>query len=223
MFTEGQKIRMLAALNSDVGGRNNLWSEENHNLVFIQEDYLPRIVYNAESFTESYANDGSINSSIEIELIDLAFATNGALTEGLDYTSNNLPVGTSISVEVIDTTHAQIYMTGTVSNHLEADALDNIELHFTASPFAEVNYDDIYNSSKTNIGLTFMDPFEIVFVDLIDDVHNFFEGQHWKWFTMGSGGADFGLFHYDLINIKLETYGNGAICNTGTSNITLSK
>ncbi len=220
MFTEGQKTRMLAALNSDVGGRNNLWSEENHNRVFIQEDYLPRIVYNAESFTESYSNDGSINSSVEIELIDLAFAANGALTEELDFTSNNLPAGTSISVEVIDTTHAQIYMTGTVSNHLEADALDNIELHFTASPFAEVSYDDIYNPSKTNIGLTFMDPYEIVFVDLIDDVHNFFEGQQWKWFTMGSGGADFGLFHYDLINIKLETYGNGAICNTGTSNIT---
>ena len=220
MFTEGQKTRMLAALNSDVGGRNNLWSEENHNLVFIQEDYLPRIVYNAQSFTESYENDGSIDSSIEIELIDLAFAANGALTEGLDFTSNNLPAGTSISVEVIDTTHAQIYMTGTVSNHLEADALDNIELHFTASSFVEVSYDDIYNPSKTNIGLTFMDPYEIVFVDLIDDVHNFFEGQQWKWFTMGDGGADFGLFHYDLINIKLETYGNGAICNSGTSNIT---
>ena len=219
MFTEGQKTRMLAALNSNVGERNNLWSEENHNLVFIQEDYLPRIVYNAQSFTESYANDGSIDSSIEIELIDLAFAASGALTEGLDFTSNNLPEGTSISVEVIDATHAQIYMTGAVSNHLEADALDNIELHFTASPFAEVSYDDIYNPSKTNIGLTFMDPYEIVFVDLIDDVHNFFEGQQWKWFTMGDGGANFGLFAYDMINIKLETYGNGAICNSGTSNI----
>jgi hypothetical protein len=64
-----------------------------------------------------------------------------------------------------------------------------------------------------------MDPYEIVFVDLVDDVHNFFEGQQWKWFSMGSGGSDFGLFHYDLINIKLETYGNGAICNSGTSNI----
>jgi hypothetical protein len=88
------------------------------------------------------------------------------------------------------------------------------------NPFEGVVYEEIYNPSKTNIGLTLMDPYEIVFVDLIDDAHNFFEGQRWKWFSMGSGGADWGLFHYDLINIKLETYGNGAICNSGTSNIT---
>ena len=220
MFTEGQKTRMLAALNSDVGGRNNLWTAENHALVFIQEDFLPRIVYHAQSFNESYANDGSIDSSIEIELIDLAFASTGALVEGVDFTTGNLPAGTSIAVSATDATHAQIHMTGLVSNHAEADALANIELHFTASPFAGVTYDEIYNPSKTNIGLSFMDPYEIVFVDLVDDVHNFFEGQRWKWFSMGSGGANFGLFHYDLINIKLETYGNGAICNSGTSDIT---
>ena len=220
MFTEGQKTRMVAALNSPVGGRNNLWTESNHSLVFIQEDFLPRIVYNSQSFNESDANNGYIDSYIEVELIDLAFASAGALVEGVDFTTNNIPEGTSISVEVSDATHAQIQMTGLVSNHAEVDGINNIELHFTVNPFEEVVYEEIYNPSKSNIGLTFMDPYEIVFVDLIDDAHNFFEGQRWKWFTMGSGGADWGLFHYDLINIKLETYGNGAICNSGTSNIT---
>jgi len=220
MFTLGQKTRMLAALNSDVGSRNNLWSESNHSLVFIQEEFLPRIVYNDQSFSESDANDGSVESSIGIELVDLAFSSIGSLTEGVDFTTNNLPAGTSVSVSVSDATHAQISMSGAVMNHLEADALDNIEIHFTANPFAAITYEEIYNPSKTNIGLTFMDPYEIVFVDVSDDVHNFFEGQQWKWFSMGSGGADFGLFHYDLINIKLETYGNGAVCNSGTSNLT---
>ena len=220
MFTEGQKTRMVAALNSPVGGRNNLWTESNHSLVFIQEDFLPRIVYNSQSFNESDANNGYIDSYIEVELIDLAFASAGALVEGVDFTTNNIPAGTSISVEVSDATHAQIQMTGVVSNHAEVDGINNIELHFTVNPFEGVVYEEIYNPSKTNIGLTLMDPYEIVFVDLIDDAHNFFEGQRWKWFSMGSGGADWGLFHYDLINIKLETYGNGAICNSGTSNIT---
>ena len=220
MFTEGQKTRMVAALNSPVGGRNNLWTESNHSLVFIQEDFLPRIVYNSQSFNESDANNGYIDSYIEVELIDLAFASAGALVEGVDFTTNNIPAGTSISVEVSDATHAQIQMTGVVSNHAEVDGLNTIELHFTVNPFEGVVYEEIYNPSKTNIGLTLMDPYEIVFVDLIDDAHNFFEGQRWKWFSMGSGGADWGLFHYDLINIKLETYGNGAICNSGTSNIT---
>jgi hypothetical protein len=220
MFTEGQKTRMVAALNSPVGGRNNLWTESNHSLVFIQEDFLPRIVYNSQSFNESDANSGYIDSYIEIELIDLAFASAGALVEGVDFTTNNIPAGTSVSVAVSDSTHAQIQMTGLVSNHAEVDGVNNIELHFTVNPFEEVVYEEIYNPSKTNIGLTFMDPYEIVFVDLVDDAHNFFEGQRWKWFSMGSGGANWGMFHYDLINIKLETYGNGAICNSGTSNIT---
>jgi hypothetical protein len=220
MFTEGQKTRMVAALNSPVGGRNNLWTESNHSLVFIQEDFLPRIVYNSQSFNESDANSGYIDSYIEIELIDLAFASAGTLVEGVDFTTNNIPAGTSVSVEVSDATHAQIQMTGLVSNHAEVDGVNNIELHFTVNPFEEVVYEEIYNPSKTNIGLTFMDPYEIVFVDLVDDAHNFFEGQRWKWFSMGSGGANWGMFHYDLINIKLETYGNGAICNSGTSNIT---
>ena len=65
MFTEGQKTRMVAALNSPVGGRNNLWTESNHSLVFIQEDFLPRIVYNSQSFNESYANNGYIDSYID--------------------------------------------------------------------------------------------------------------------------------------------------------------
>ena len=220
MFTQGQKTRMVAALNSDVGSRNNLWTETNHNLVFIQEDFLPRIVYNGQSFSESDLNDGTIESSIEIELVDLAFSSVSTLVEGIGFTTNNLPNGTTVSVEVTDATHAQVILSGVVANHSEADALQNIELHFTASPFEGVTYDQIYNPSKTNIGLSFMDPYEIVFVDLVDDVHNFFEGQQWKWFSMGSGGADWGLFHYDMINIKLETYGNGAICNSGTSNIT---
>ena len=220
MFTEGQKTRMVAALNSPVGGRNNLWTTENHALVFIQEDFLPRIVYNSQSFQESFANDGSIDSYIDIELIDLAFASTGALVEGVDFTTGNLPAGASVSVAISDATHAQIHMTGLVSNHAEVDGINNIELHFTVNPFVGVIYEEIYNPSKPNIGLNFMDPYEIVFVDLVDDVHNFFEGQRWKWFSMGSGGANFGLFHYDLINIKLETYGNGAICNLGTSDIT---
>ncbi len=219
MFTLGQKTRMLAALNSDVGGRNNLWTEENHSLVFIDQEFLPRLVYNAQSFSESTANDGSINSSIGVELVDLAFNATGFLIEGLDFTAANLPEGTSITVSVTDETHAEISLVGAISNHAEADYLEGLEIHFTENPFADVSFEEIYNPSKTNLSVSFFDPYEIVFVDLVDDVHNFFEGQSWKWFSMGSGGADFGLFHMDLVNIKLETYGNGAVCEEGTFNI----
>ena len=219
MFTEGQKERMLATMCSDVAGRNNIWSAENHALVFLQDEFLPRMVYLQSAFSESFANDGTVDSEIGIELLDLSFDATGALVEGVDFTSGNLPAGTSLSVVIEDATHATIYLTGQVANHTAADNLDNLELHFTANPFDGVAYEDLYNPSNTNLGLTFLDPYEIVFVDLVDDAHNFFEGRRWTWFTMGSGGADFGFFHYDLVNIKLETYGNGAVCHPGTSNL----
>ena len=220
MFTQGQKERMLATMCSDVAGRNNIWSPENHALVFLQDDFLPRMVYLQTSFSESFSNDGSVDSEIGIELLDLTFGATGTLVEGVDFNSENLPAGTSLSVVVVDSTHATVYLSGQVANHETEDNLDNLELHFTANPFDGVAFEDLYNPSNTNLGLTFLDPYEIVFVDLVDDAHNFFEGRRWTWFTMGSGGADFGFFHYDLVNIKLETYGNGAVCYPGTSNLT---
>ena len=220
MFTEGQKTRMLAAMNSSVGGRNNIWSASNHNLVFIDTDTLPRIVYSTSSFTEDDLNNGSINSTISIELIDLNFATSGVLTPGADFITENIPLGTEIFVNVIDATHAEITMTGQVENHTESDGFSNLEIHFTENPFVEVDYEDIYNPSKTNIGLEFMDPYEIVYIDEIEDIHNFYEGQNWQWFGMGIGNAEFGLWTFGLTQFKLETYGKAAACDSGTYNLT---
>ncbi len=219
MFTEGQKIRMLAAMNSEVGGRSNIWSDTNHELVFIDADTLPRIVYNQTSFSEDDSNNGSISSSISIELIDLNFSQIGSLTEGQDYTTQNTPDGTTITIDVMDDSYAEITMNGIVSAHAEADAIENIEVHFTENAFGNIPLEDIYNPSKTNIGLTFMDPYEIVFIDEIDDIHNFYEGQNWQWFSMGSGNADFGLWTYGLTQFKLETYGKTAVCEEGTYNL----
>ena len=41
--------------------------------------------------------------------------------------------------------------------------LNNLELHFTAAPFAGVTFDDIYNPSNTGLGVAFLDPYEVVF------------------------------------------------------------
>ena len=122
-------------MNSSVGGRNNIWSASNHNLVFIDADTIPRIVYSTSSFREDDVNNGSINSTISIELIDLNFVTSGALTLGVDFITENIPVGTEIFVNVIDATHAEITMTGQVENHTESDGFSNLEIHFTENPF----------------------------------------------------------------------------------------
>ena len=72
MFTTGQKDRMLATMCSDVAGRNHIWSAENHAQVFLQEDFLPRIVYQDQTFEEHFSNTGSIDSDLGLELIDLS-------------------------------------------------------------------------------------------------------------------------------------------------------
>ena len=66
MFTEGQKTRMLAAMNSSVGGRNNIWSASNHNLVFIDTDTLPD--HDDVFFTE--------DDLIELYLLSIQFQSN---------------------------------------------------------------------------------------------------------------------------------------------------
>ena len=219
MFTEGQKARMVAALCSDVAGRNNLWSPENHTATFLQTDFLPRLVYEGGAFEEHWANDGTVDSEVGVVLLDLAFAAEGMLVEGSDFTVEGLPEGTQLSITVSDSTHATLHLTGQVAAHAAADGVDSIAVHFTAAPFAGVALGDIYNPSRTDLALQFLDPYAIVFVDLVDDAHNFFEGRRWTWFTMGAGGADWGFFHYDLDQIKLETYGNAATCHPGTSHL----
>ena len=121
--------------------------------MFLQDDFLPRIVYQDQTFRESYTNDGSIDSDLGLELLDLSFSTTGALVEGVDFTAANLPAGTSLSVTVTDATHATVTLAGQVGDHSTADNLNNLELHFTAAPFAGVTYEDIYNPSNSGLGL----------------------------------------------------------------------
>ena len=222
MFTEGQKTRMLACLNSAVAGRNNIWSASNLEAVFF-EGTVPRIFYERSVFYESGENDGSIVDSISINLLDtlkfVSTVTNTILNSSF-VTFGNVPSGLSLSVNVIDETHARLMVGGTAVEHNASDSISNIEVHFNTDVFQTT---DIYNPSKTNIGITFIPPYEIVFVDLVPDVHNFLEGQSWKWFAMISGIAEFVLFHIkesDSVKIKLETYSNKIICNGTGRNIT---
>ena len=219
MFTEGQKNRMLATMNSSVGGRNNIWSNSNHDLVFINDEILPRIVYNSSSFKELDSNVGEINSSIDIELIDLYFNFNETLTEGVDYTCENLPSGTSLEINIIDDSHGEILLIGQVENHSQEDGISNIEIHFTENAFLDISYNEIFNPSKTNISLIFMDPYEIIYHDFNDDLSNFHEGTDWNFFSFDISNADFGLWTYNKDNFKLEIYGNGGLCYENTRNL----
>ncbi len=53
MFTEGQKIRMHAALNSSISGRNNLWTTQNLIATGVHDSYTPQICAPIADFTYS--------------------------------------------------------------------------------------------------------------------------------------------------------------------------
>ncbi len=67
MFTEGQKTRVLAALNSSVAGRNNLWTESNLIATGCLDDVS--VEENNISISEIYPNPAQDLLNIDFELL----------------------------------------------------------------------------------------------------------------------------------------------------------
>lgn len=72
MFTEGQKARMRAALNSSVSGRNNLWTQANLIATGTDDNYISQICQPQPEFTASplYGCNG-----LTVQFYDLTWNT----------------------------------------------------------------------------------------------------------------------------------------------------
>ncbi|MGB1207084.1 MAG: M43 family zinc metalloprotease [Chitinophagales bacterium] len=219
MFTEGQKTRMLAAMNSNVGERDNLWSEANLAATLINGVFTPRVLYTAEVFTEDIPNDGSIANSINIELYDESFiASSGTMSAGTHYNIANLPAGLSLDIEITSSTTAIIALYGMANSHVDADDIANLEIAFTDAVFASGNAAQVLNATKL-LNINFLNPYEIVYLDIDPDISTVIGGSTWTLFSLGVGNAEYGNWLYDDNMFKLETYDKPAVCYAGTRNI----
>jgi PKD repeat protein len=214
MFTEGQKTRMLAAMNSSVGERNNLWTAANL-AATLYETATPRVVFAKTTFAESIANDGGVDESIAITLLDGAtFSVASGELASSAYSLTGLPAGLSAKITVLSNTTAEIALQGSTNEHAQANSLNNISLTFDASAFGVA----ASNLTTVGIGIDFIDPYQVVYKD-IDDLQ-VTTSAVWSAFNLGFGDAGYGLFYNaSKSSFQLEAYQKSVVCAAGTRNI----
>ncbi len=217
MYTLGQKARQRAALNSSVGNRNNLWSAQNL-LETLGAPNASSLIYNPFIIEEDLANDGTVNGTLDITAENVSFSqSSGSFTQGTHYTVSGLPSGLSISISLNSNISATVTVSGQASAHADADD-SNYTITFLNAAFVGVNAVDVVGSTNGQLEINFLDPYQIVCVDLLDPFAES-TGQAWEYFAINYGNAEFGTWFFETDNFKLETYGKGAICQSGTRNI----
>jgi hypothetical protein len=104
-------------------------------------------------FENEVLDDGSINTSITVELISETFTVpTGNI---YDFTFNNVPSGLNIDVQATDNTHALISLTGHADNHADIDDINNIEIIFTDGAFTGASAANVNGHSKSDISVDF--------------------------------------------------------------------
>ncbi|WP_161596661.1 M43 family zinc metalloprotease [Chitinophaga vietnamensis] len=224
MFTNGQRQRMYAALNSGVSMRNNLWSAANLAATLLT---LPakRFLFSTVRFVETDANDGSVGvdlgngnyGSATIQGLDGArfSRSSGVLQPGVDFTTQNLPAGLAVKIELQNDSTATLSFTGNATQNNAVNNNDSIRI-ILQNPAVAGGTAGLYNTSTT-VGIHFIDPYTIVFKDIpdipVDSVNNF------TWFSLGAGDANYGGWWYQG-NLRFEAYQKGIVCEGQTANIT---
>ncbi len=107
------------------------------------------------AFSESAADDGSVNGSLIINAFGTSFANAGTtLTEGSQYSVNNLPSGLTPLITVsTDGTSAVLTFSGNATLHANPQDVDSIEINFNDAAFTAFTTSEIENAVNANTGL----------------------------------------------------------------------
>lgn len=143
-------IQSLSRLPNGVGGTRNtqnyyvsIPTPGDSNLA------IPSIVWSDSTFTENtILNNGSIENSISILLINDRFSHTGLLTEGIDFYSLFIPNGLTTQINVVSDTIAEISMTGNAIAHMDSNDVHNATIAFKNNVF--VYGDTVYNKFFKN-------------------------------------------------------------------------
>ena len=213
MFTQGQVLRMLAALQHPA--RKTLWAAQNLIDTGVNSTGSS-VTSNITTFKEDIANNGTVSGTTIITLNGATFANStGTLTSGVDF-SANLPAGLNATIVVNSSTQATVTINGTATNHkVSNNTIGGITLLGPALTGGV--------SGMLCDGLTwnfkFRDPYGVFFVDLADATVT--PTSTWKYFTIEKGDdAKYGAWRFAANHLKVETYGKRLITNAGTNNIT---
>jgi len=123
MFSQGQMGFMDLVLTSSIADRNVLISNETRDLVFDPGTQVKKVVFTDNLFYEGDANNGGVNGTVEIKLKNLAFK-NSLIGNTLNpnyYSVTNLPTGINASVMIINSTTAELSLSGTTTYNQDID------------------------------------------------------------------------------------------------------
>jgi hypothetical protein len=119
---------------------------------------IPVLTWDATTFVEAVANDGSISTVVNLSLASDEFTTTGDLTEVTHYNVANVPVGLTVVINVADATNATVTLTGNAAAHANANDIANMGITFLDAAFTAVTANFIVGSSQTALVVDFNDP-----------------------------------------------------------------
>ena len=124
------------------------------------------LTYATTTFPEVAANNGTITTTSALTLAGDTFTLSapGALfTAGTHFNATNVPAGMTLTITAVDSTHATVALTGTATNHANANDVANLTITWNDAAFTATPAANITNSAKNNFIVDFNDPASIVY------------------------------------------------------------
>lgn len=213
MFTAGQVSRMEAALNHST--RQPLWQASNLDATGVN-GIGAHLLLSTSSYREDQSNNGLVSGNASITTANGAsFATTGTLTEGVHYTTSNIPNGLDVTINVSNNSTASFTISGSASNHAASNSANNLSITFL-NPAISGGVGSLFSASMT-FSIDFIDPYQIVYENMADETVN--ATDTWKPFTISLNGNKYGAW-YDDGDLRFETYLKSMICEGTSRNLT---
>ncbi len=214
MFTTGQVNRMVAALNH--ASRQPLWQQSNLTATGVNTNLGPYLSFAANGVNEGPSNNGSIDESISIQGQDGAqFAVSGNLTEGVHFTTSNVPAGLAVNINVSNSTTASLSYVGSANAHANSNDASGITVNFLNAAISGGTA-AIYNPSISSLEINFLDPYQIVYNNIADLTVS--ASNTWEPFAIGVGNGSFGAW-VDSGNLRFESYEKPMVSQGTSRNI----
>ncbi len=173
------------------------------------------IVYDATTFSEAGANDGSIGNGLTVTVVEEAFT--GNIDEEISgVTFQNTPTGLTASAIKKSSTTAEISLSGNAISHAQANSISNFSVIFSNSAFSGNDASTVLGSSNTSIVIDFEDssstgtPQEAIIYNDVTKTYGDASFDH-----TASGGSGTGGFSYSSDNTTV------AAINSATGNVTI--
>lgn len=138
-------------------GQADIIEDVSKNLTLLFTD-APVITYSATIFEEAAANDGSIENTIDITLLNEVFTGVNSDDFALDNSKVNIkkvPKGLTASLIRNSDTSLTLSLLGTANKHKDNKDVNDLTVDFKNGAFSVVKANDIINASKSDLQVNF--------------------------------------------------------------------